>query len=137
MDVRDDYYAALERTSSGALDITTWLAWFLVQIAAAIQSSETTVEAVLMRTRFWMRHSRTGVNERQLKALNRMLETLPQEFIGGMTLLLRGAGRSARYELADVQPKADRTAEQPASPVRWQLLPVSTSPARRSTMSGL
>ena len=129
MDVRDEYYAALERTSSGALDITPWLVWFLVQAAAAIRSSESIVEAVLTRTRFWMQHSRTEVNERQLKALARMLDTLPQEFVGGMTnkkyahltgaspataqrdladlvskgyLLLRGAGRAARYVLAGV-----------------------------------
>jgi Fic family protein len=127
MDVRDEYYAALEQTSSGALDVTAWLAWFLAQIAAAIRSSESIVEAVLTRTRFWAQHSRTGVNERQMKALGRMLDTLPQEFVGGMTnrkyanltgaspataqrdladlvskgyLVLRGAGRSARYELA-------------------------------------
>lgn len=130
MEVRDEYYAALERTSSGPLDITPWLAWFLVQVAAAIRSSESIVESVLTRTRFWMQHARTEVSERQLKALARMLDTLPQEFVGGMTnkkyahltgaspataqrdladlvskgyLVLRGAGRSARYELAGVQ----------------------------------
>jgi Fic family protein len=126
MDVRDDYYAALERTSSGPLDVTPWLAWFLAQMEAAIRASESIVEAVLTRTRFWMRHSRSEVNERQLKALGRMLDMLPQEFVGGMTnkkyahltgaspataqrdladlvakgyLLLRGAGRSVSYEL--------------------------------------
>jgi Fic family protein len=126
MDVRDEYYAALEQTSSGALDITSWLLWFLAQTQAAIRSSESIVDAVLTKTRFWMHHSRTEVNERQLKALARMLDTLPQEFVGGMTnkkyahltgaspataqrdladlvakgyLVLRGAGRSARYEL--------------------------------------
>lgn len=129
MDVRDGYYAALEQTSSGPLDITPWLAWFLAQMAAAIRASESIVEAVLTRTRFWMKHSRTEANERQLKALARMLDMLPQEFVGGMTnkkyahltgaspataqrdladlvakgyLVLRGAGRSARYELASV-----------------------------------
>ncbi len=134
MDVRDEYYAALERTSSGPLDITPWLVWFLAQVQAAIRSSESIVEAVLTRTRFWMQHSRTEVNERQLKALGRMLDTLPQEFVGGMTnrkyahltgaspataqrdladlvskgyLVLRGAGRSARYELAGVVKPAE------------------------------
>jgi len=126
MDVRDEYYAALERTSSGPLDITPWLVWFLEQMAAAIRSSESIVEAVLTRTRSWMQHARSEVNERQLKALGRMLDMLPQEFVGGMTnkkyahltgaspataqrdladlvakgyMELRGAGRAARYEL--------------------------------------
>jgi Fic family protein len=126
MDVRDEYYAALERASSGPLDVTPWLVWFLEQMAAAIRSSESIVEAVLRRTRFWMQHARSEVNERQLKALSRMLDVLPQEFVGGMTnkkyahltgaspataqrdladlvakgyMELRGAGRAARYEL--------------------------------------
>jgi len=129
MSVRDEYYEALERTSSGPLDITPWLVWFLAQLEAAIRSSESIVEAVLTRTRFWMQHSRSEVSERQLKALGRMLDTLPQEFVGGMTnkkyahltgaspataqrdladlvskgyLVLRGGGRAARYELADI-----------------------------------
>jgi Fic family protein len=103
--------------------------WFLAQMEAAIRSSESIVEVVLTRTRFWMEHSHAEVNERQLKALGRMLDNLPQEFVGGMTnkkyahltgtspataqrdlsdlvskgyLVLRGAGRSARYELASV-----------------------------------
>ena len=136
MDVRDEYYAALERTSSGPLDITPWLVWFLAQMEAAIRSSESIVEAVLTRTLFWMQHSRSEVNERQLKALGRMLDTLPQPFVGGMTnkkyahltgaspataqrdladlvskryLVLRGAGRSARYELAGVEQGASVT----------------------------
>jgi Fic family protein len=37
MDQRDAYYAALERTSSGDLDITPWLLWFLDQVEAAIK----------------------------------------------------------------------------------------------------
>ncbi len=128
MDVRDEYYAALERTSSGSLDVTHWVVWFLEQVEAAIRASESIVSSVLTKTRFWMRHSRTEVNERQLKALGRMLDALPAGFAGGMTnrkyahltgaspatsqrdladlvakkyLVLRGAGRSARYELAD------------------------------------
>jgi Fic family protein len=145
MDVRDEYYAALERTSSGPLDITPWLVWFLVQMAAAIRSSESIVEAVLTRTRFWMQHPRTEVNERQLKALGRMLDTLPQEFVGGMTnkkyahltgtspataqrdlsdllakgyLVMQGAGRSARYELAGLARRNESTLTPPRSTAR-------------------
>jgi Fic family protein len=128
MDVRDEYYAALERTSSGSLDVTHWLDWFLEQLAAAIRSSEALVDAVLTKTRFWSRHPRMQLNERQLKALGRMLDALPQGFVGGMTnkkyahlartspataqrdladlvskgyLVLLGSGRAARYELPD------------------------------------
>jgi Fic family protein len=129
MDVRDEYYTALERTSSGSLDVTHWLAWFLEQLEAAIRSSGALVDAVLAKARFWSRHPARGqLNERQLKALGRMLDALPEGFVGGMTnkkyahlartspataqrdladlvskgyLVLLGSGRSARYELPE------------------------------------
>jgi Fic family protein len=127
MKVRDDYYSALERISSNALDVTDWLRWFLEQFAAAAQASEQTVAHVLRRARFWMKHARSPINDRQRKALNALLDAGPQGFAGGMTnrkyahltktspataqrdlaelvqlgsLVLKGAGRSARYELA-------------------------------------
>jgi Fic family protein len=126
MDQRDAYYAALERTSSGDLDITPWLAWFLEQVEAAIRSNESLVAAIVQKARFWMQYSQNEFNERQLKALNRMLDAEPVGFLGGMTnkkysnltkaspataqrdladlvkagcLSLVGSGRGARYEI--------------------------------------
>lgn len=123
---RDDYYAALERLSRGDLDVTPWLAWFLEQLEAAARASEATVGYVIGKARFWVRHAGTELNERQRKALNRMLDTGPAGFAGGMTnrkyahltgaspataqrdladLVARrclapvGSGRSTRYEL--------------------------------------
>lgn len=124
---RDDYYSALERASTGSLDLTGWLSWFLDQVEAAMASSAWLVNAVLRKARFWIAHSREEFNDRQLKALSRMLDTGPQGFVGGMTnrkyqhltgasaataqrdladlvekrcFVLTGSGRSARYELA-------------------------------------
>lgn len=126
MDQRDAYYAALERTSSGDLDVTPWLLWFLEQVEAAVQSSETLVATVVQKARFWMQHAQGELNVRQLKALNRMLDAEPDGFVGGMTnkkyatltkassataqrdlaslvdkgcLVLLGTGRGTRYEL--------------------------------------
>jgi Fic family protein len=127
MDQRDEYYAALERASSGSLDGTPWLVWFLEQARAANRSSESVVNAMLRKARFWIGHSQSELNVRQLKALNRMLDAGPDGFVGEMTnrkyasltraspataqrdlaalvakgcLVLVGSGRSARYELA-------------------------------------
>ncbi len=127
MSVRDDYYSALESTSTGGLDITGWLRWFLEQFAAAAQLSEQTVAQVLRRARFWMKHTSSSLNDRQRKALTALLDAGPEGFVGGLTnrkyahltktspataqrdlaqlvaqgsLVLTGAGRSARYELA-------------------------------------
>ena len=123
---REEYYRALEQASSGALDVTLWLDWFLRQFENAARTSTGTVDRVLTRARFWMRHGQTELNERQRKALDRMLEAGPEGFTGGMTnrkyasltkaspataqrdladlvskgcFALSGSGRSARYEL--------------------------------------
>jgi Fic family protein len=123
------------KTSSGDLDITPRLLWFLEQVETAVRSSETLVAAVVQKARFWMQHAQSEHNERQLKALNRMLNTEPVGFVGGMTnkkyatltkaspataqrdpaslvdkgcLDLVGTGRGARYELKLPSSKASR-----------------------------
>jgi Fic family protein len=106
MDQRDAYYAALERTSSGDLDITPWLLWFLEQVEAAIRSSESLVAAIVHKARFWMRHTQDKLNERQLKALNRMLDAEPGGFVAAVDVLGR-PGTSL-----DGGPCRDRTYDQ-------------------------
>jgi Fic family protein len=123
---RDEYYDALGAFSTGTLDATPWLQWFLVQMEAAAKSSEHTVNRVVSKAQFWARHAEVTLNERQKKALNVLLDAGPQGFVGGMTnkkyasltrtspataqrdladlvekgcLVLTGAGRSVRYEL--------------------------------------
>jgi Fic family protein len=81
---------------------------------------------VLFKARYWVHHAQKPFNERQKKALNALLDAGPGGFVGGMTnrkyasltrtspataqrdlaelvelgsLVLAGAGRSARYEL--------------------------------------
>jgi Fic family protein len=128
MAVRNEYYAALQALSGGTLDATDWLRWFLEQIVAACAESAHTVERVLAKARFWMRHGQSRLNARQQKALNALLEARPGGFVGGMTnkkyahlnhispataqrdladlsergiLRALGGGRSVRYELAE------------------------------------
>lgn len=128
MTVRGEYYDALQTLSRGDLDATDWLKWFLAQLLAACGESARTVERVLQKTRFWMRHAQSDLNARQRKALNALLDAGPGGFVGGMTnkkyahlthvspatahrdladltergvLRSHGAGRSVRYELAE------------------------------------
>lgn len=128
MAVRDDYYAALQALSHGPLDATDWLQWFLEQVVAACTDSAHTVEHVLQKARFWIRHGQSGLTSRQRKALNALLDAGAGGFVGGMTnrkyahlnrvspataqrdlaeladrgiLRAQGAGRSVRYELVD------------------------------------
>jgi Fic family protein len=128
---RDEYYDALGAFSTGTMDVTPWLQWFLIQVEAAAKSSEHTVNRVVAKAQYWARHAHVTLNERQKKALNLLLDAGPQGFVGGMTnkkyasltktspataqrdlaelvkkecLVLTGAGRSVRYELRGSAP---------------------------------
>ena len=71
---RKDYYDVLERTQKGDLDVTEWLMWFLGTLHRAVDSAQHTLDAVLVKTKFWQRWSGTPMNERQIKLLNRLLD---------------------------------------------------------------
>jgi Fic family protein len=71
---RNDYYALLERTQKGPLDITTWQDWFLGCLLRAIESAEETLGGVLSKARFWHRFAKESLNARQVKVLNLLLD---------------------------------------------------------------
>ena len=123
---RKAYYDILERTQKGTLDVTAWLAWFLDSLHRAVDQAQHTLDAVLVKARFWQRLAAIALNERQVKLLNRLLDG----FEGKLTnskwaamakcspdtalrdindLLSRGVlrktaagGRSTNYELNDL-----------------------------------
>ncbi|AUN96094.1 Fic family protein [Pseudazoarcus pumilus] len=107
MHERDAYYTALERTQRGDLDVTDWLQWFLAEVALACEQAEVTVARVIAKARFWLRHQGTPINERQRKALNRLLDAGEGGFEGGMNTRkyasLNKTSRATAYrELADL-----------------------------------
>ena len=71
---RNDYYDVLERTQKSTLDVTEWLMWFMGALHRAVDSAQQTLDAVLVKTRFWQRWSGTPLNTRQIKLLNRLLD---------------------------------------------------------------
>jgi Fic family protein len=71
---REDYYALLQRTDRGTMDITPWLDWFLGCLARAIDGAQDTLAAVLRMGRFWEKHAAQVFNERQVRVLNRLLD---------------------------------------------------------------
>ena len=121
---RKDYYAVLERTQQGTLDVTGWLSWFLGALGRAVAQAQDTLDAVLVKARFWQRWAGTPLNERQVKLLNRLLDGFegkltsskwgsiakcsPDTALRDITQLLElgllkkspGGGRSTGYELA-------------------------------------
>lgn len=71
---REAYYDILERTQKQSMDVTEWLAWFLDALHRAVGQAQHTLDAVLMKARFWQRWATTPLNERQVKLLNRLLD---------------------------------------------------------------
>ena len=126
---RRDYYAALEESQKGDLDVTLWLAWFIECLARSLDRAEETLSAVLFKARVWQRVGNARVNDRQRVVLNRLLDgfegTLTTSKYAKMAhcssdtalrdiqellerdVLLRnpGAGRSASYRLAELGTK--------------------------------
>jgi Fic family protein len=125
---RKAYYDILERTQKQSLDVTEWLAWFLATLHRAVDQAQHTLDAVLIKTRFWQRWAAPGsasLNERQVKLVNRLLDGFegkltsskwaaiakcsPDTALRDITeLLARGilrksdaGGRSTSYELND------------------------------------
>jgi len=104
---REAYYDALEATQKGDGDLTSWLVWFLESVERAIMHAETDFEKVFARARFWDRHGAKVLTERQIKAVNRLLEAGPGAFEGGLTTkkyvhLTRASPATAKREIADL-----------------------------------
>lgn len=71
---RTAYYQILEDTQRGSLDVTAWIRWYLQTLQNAFAASDTLLQDVYRRTRFWQRHAQAQLNERQRRMLERMLE---------------------------------------------------------------
>jgi Fic family protein len=70
---RNAYYDILEETQKGDLDITQWLSWFLACLGRAFDGAESALAEVVAKARFWERHARNAINERQRNMINRLL----------------------------------------------------------------
>jgi len=70
---RPAYYASLEQTQKGDLEVTARLLWFTDYFSRALDSAEQAAAGVLRRAEFWQHHALTAFNERQRQVLNRSL----------------------------------------------------------------
>ncbi|HTJ64974.1 MAG TPA: Fic family protein [Alphaproteobacteria bacterium] len=71
---RNRYYAVLEMTQKGELDITPWLQWFVGCLDRAFDGSEAILGSVMKKAHFWERHGRSSLNDRQRLVVNRLLD---------------------------------------------------------------
>ncbi len=105
---RKGYYAALEANNKRS-EITPWLAWFAATTIEAQRRAMALVEFRIDKTRL-LNRLRGQLNERQQKALLRMLREGPEGFEGGLTaskyVSITGASAAtATRDLADLVAK--------------------------------
>ena len=74
---REAYYRVLERTQRNGLDLTDWLEWFLIMLRQTLNHALDRIQQVLLKARFWQQHRQAILNERQNKAVNRLLDAGP------------------------------------------------------------
>lgn len=119
MTTRAAYYNALNHaqrigTSDAAMDVTAWVQWFVQAFTQGCIASQAVVRQALEKAEFRQRAGACGVNARQTKVLDRLLEagnsTLGGGFLGGMTsdkyCKLTGTSKAtATRDLADLAAK--------------------------------
>ncbi len=82
---RNKYYEILEDVQRCRVETTEWFLWFIKCVTLAIEHSQEIIANVFMRVDFWRQHAQTELSERQKKVINRILETGPGNFAGGLT----------------------------------------------------
>ncbi|QEC41893.1 Fic family protein [Pseudobacter ginsenosidimutans] len=105
---KKDYYAAFA-TAQKSNDITDWVIYFTQVILQAQHEAKSMIELTLSKTKFFDRY-KGSLNERQLKAINKMLEALPEGFEGGMTAkkymsITRASKATATRDLQELSEK--------------------------------
>lgn len=78
---RSGYYEILEKSQKGTSDVTNWLIWFLECLTDALLNTDSILENVLSKARFWEKHRTTLLNDRQRSMLNKLLD----DFDGKLT----------------------------------------------------
>lgn len=130
---REAYYTILEQTQKGGLNITRWLSWFIECLDRSLKRAEDTLSAVLCKERVWRRVSEFGINDRQRKVINRLLDGFEGHLTSskyakltrcssdtavrdirelldrGVLLRNPGGGRSVSYRLATNMPPPSST----------------------------
>ena len=71
---RKHYYAILEKSQKGPLDITDWIKWFFTCLGRAIDGALATLESILKKSQFWESLIDVSLNDRQKKIINRLLD---------------------------------------------------------------
>ncbi len=78
MKSKKGYYAVLESTQKGSMDITQWLVWYFERLTDALIATDETLSKIVRKAKFWEVHKNTPFNVRQINMINK----LQGDFIG-------------------------------------------------------
>ena len=81
---RNEYYDILNDAQKGKGEVTQWLKWFIECVNRAIKISNILLKKVMIKSKLWKEFSHLKLNERQKKVINRLLDTWPEGFDGGL-----------------------------------------------------
>ncbi len=84
LELRGDYYRALESAQRGSLDITSWICWFLDTLDYSIELALQVIDRSLAKAHFWLRHCHDGLSPEQTKVVNRLLDGGKEGFENGI-----------------------------------------------------
>jgi Fic family protein len=85
LDVRKNYYDALNASQRGSTDITDWVLWFLQNFTLACRQAQKAVRQAIAISNFWRKASHLGISARQTKVLKRLIDAGDGGFLGEMT----------------------------------------------------
>ena len=60
------------------MDISQWLVWYFERLTEALESTNVSLSKVLVKAKFWEKHTHTNFNARQIEMINK----LQGDFVG-------------------------------------------------------
>ncbi len=104
---RAAYYRHLEEAQRGALELTSWLQWFVDTVHAAVRRSLDQVLIAQTRQALRLLVAAAELNPRQLKVMNALIETEPDGWEGGLSnanyrSIAKTSKATAARDLADL-----------------------------------
>ena len=110
---RKGYYEVLEKTTTGTMDITCWLEWFLQTLRSAILQSESTIQRVVKKSLFWQEHQNISLNERQIKVVNKLWDGFKGKLTSSKwAKITKTSQPTAQRDIADLVQKGILTASE-------------------------
>ncbi len=101
---RTGYYAQLQAATGQAnMDVTPWVQWFVGCVHKAADACWEQMQSAARKTRFWteLREQHPQLTPTQTKAINKLYDTGPEGFAGGMStekyVNLCGVSRATAY----------------------------------------